>query len=154
MRIDKVNWITAHKCGKPKWHSFSPSLSWKEYFGPWDCVTKCGLENKLPNQNCWAWCHFSQEKLPQYTDTSYLLSTYCGKYAAQFLWATQYSHRSHLADLVHGILAPLVFVVEFLVSRECAADVPQYHRFSRRLLQGETRRQQSQLGSVSWYQQQ
>ena len=29
MRIDKVNLITAHNCGKPKWHSFTPSLSWK-----------------------------------------------------------------------------------------------------------------------------
>ena len=24
MRIEKVNWITAHNCGKPKWHSFKP----------------------------------------------------------------------------------------------------------------------------------
>ena len=29
MRIVKVNWITAHNYGKSKWHSFSPSLSWK-----------------------------------------------------------------------------------------------------------------------------
>ena len=29
MHIDKVNWITAHNYGKPKWHSFSPSLSYK-----------------------------------------------------------------------------------------------------------------------------
>ena len=29
MRIDEVNWITAHIQGKPKWHSFTPSLSWK-----------------------------------------------------------------------------------------------------------------------------
>ena len=29
MRIDNVNWITAHNYGKPKWHSFSPSLNWK-----------------------------------------------------------------------------------------------------------------------------
>ena len=29
MRIDKVEWITAHNCGKPKWHAFTPSLSWK-----------------------------------------------------------------------------------------------------------------------------
>ena len=28
MRIDKVKWITAHNCGKPKWHSFTLSLSW------------------------------------------------------------------------------------------------------------------------------
>ena len=29
MRIDKVKWITARNSGKPKWHSFTPSLSWK-----------------------------------------------------------------------------------------------------------------------------
>ena len=29
MRIDRVIWITAHNYGKPKWHSFMPSLSWK-----------------------------------------------------------------------------------------------------------------------------
>ena len=29
MRIDKVNWITAHNYGKPKKHLFKPSLSWK-----------------------------------------------------------------------------------------------------------------------------
>ena len=28
------------------------------------CVTKCAVENKLVNQNCWSWYHFSQEKLP------------------------------------------------------------------------------------------
>ena len=27
MRIDKVKWITAHNCGKPKWHSFTGSFS-------------------------------------------------------------------------------------------------------------------------------
>ena len=31
MRIDKVKGITkyTHNCGKLKWHSFMPSLSWK-----------------------------------------------------------------------------------------------------------------------------
>ena len=29
MHIDKVNWITAHNYGKPKWHSFIPSFIWK-----------------------------------------------------------------------------------------------------------------------------
>ena len=27
--IVRVNWITAHNCGRPKWHSFMSSLSWK-----------------------------------------------------------------------------------------------------------------------------
>ena len=29
MHIGKVKCITAHNCDKPKWHSSSPSLSWK-----------------------------------------------------------------------------------------------------------------------------
>ena len=29
MRVDQVNWITADNYGEPKWHLFSPSLSWK-----------------------------------------------------------------------------------------------------------------------------
>ena len=34
MRIDKVKWITAHSCGKLKWHSFTSSLKLKrEKFG-------------------------------------------------------------------------------------------------------------------------
>ena len=27
--IDIVKWITAHNCGKPTWHSFKTSFSWK-----------------------------------------------------------------------------------------------------------------------------
>ena len=45
MHIDKVNWITAHNCGKPKWHSFSPKFKLKkENFGPRHCLTKCAQE--------------------------------------------------------------------------------------------------------------
>ena len=58
MLIDKVEWITAHNCGKTKWHSF------RENLGPRHCLTKCALENKLLNQNCWSWYQFSQKKLP------------------------------------------------------------------------------------------
>ena len=29
MHIEKVNWIIANNYGKPEWHSFMPSLSWK-----------------------------------------------------------------------------------------------------------------------------
>ena len=28
------------------------------------CLTKCALENKLLNPNCWSWYHVSQKKLP------------------------------------------------------------------------------------------
>ena len=80
MRIDKVKWITAHNCGKPKWHSFTLK---REDFGSWHCLTKCALENKLLNRNCWSWYHFSQEKLP-HTLIPVSASTYCGKYAILF----------------------------------------------------------------------
>ena len=61
-----LNRITAHNYGELKWHLFSPSLSCQgKRFGPRHCLTKCALvENKLLNQNCWSWYHFSQEKLP------------------------------------------------------------------------------------------
>ena len=80
MRIDKVNWITAHNYGKLKWHLFSPSLSWKgESFGPRHCLTKCALENNLLDSNCWSWCHFAKGKLPQ-TLIPVLASTFGGKF--------------------------------------------------------------------------
>ena len=84
MRIDKVTWITARICGKQKWHSIASSLGWKgENFGTRHCLTKCALENKLLNQNCWSWYHFSQEKL-LHTLILVIVSTYCGKYAVPF----------------------------------------------------------------------
>ena len=40
--------------------------------------------NKLLNQNCWSWYHFSQ-KLPS-TLIPVIASTYCGKYAVPFFF--------------------------------------------------------------------
>ena len=92
MRIDKVKWITVRSCGKQKWHSFASSLGWKgEIFGIRHCLTKCAIESKLLNQNCWSWYHFSQEKLP-HTLILVIASTCCGKYPVPFLWATLYNH--------------------------------------------------------------
>ena len=44
---------------------FSPSFSWK-LFRPRHCLTKCALEKKTIELNCW-WSryHFAQEKLPR-----------------------------------------------------------------------------------------
>ena len=39
-RIDEVKWITAHNCGKLKWHSFTPSLSWKGTIEGLDIVSQ------------------------------------------------------------------------------------------------------------------
>ena len=54
-----------------------------QHFGPRHCLTKCALENKLLNQNCWSWYHFSQEKLPHKL-IPFIASTYCGKYPVPF----------------------------------------------------------------------
>ena len=40
LRIYKVKWITANNCGKPKWHSFTPSLSWKREILGLDIVSQ------------------------------------------------------------------------------------------------------------------
>ena len=57
----------------------------RENFRPRHCLTKCDLENKLLNQNCWSWYHFLRR--------SYLINIhwyqllhphYCGKYAVPF----------------------------------------------------------------------
>ena len=84
MRIDEVNWITAHNYGEPKWHLFSPSLRWKGKFWASTLPRKmCPIENKLLIQICWSWYHFSQEKL-LHTLISVISSTYCGKYPVPF----------------------------------------------------------------------
>ena len=68
VHIHKVKWITAHNCGKPKWHSFMPSLGWKgKIWGLNIFSQKCALENKLLNQNCWSWCHFFSGEVPSNT---------------------------------------------------------------------------------------
>ena len=85
MHIDKVNWITAHDFGRPKWHSFTPCLSWKgtEHFVPWHCLTKCALGNKLLHQNGWTWYHFSQKRLHALIPV--IAFTYYWKYAVLFV---------------------------------------------------------------------
>ena len=77
--IDKVKWITAHNCGKPKWHSFTPKLSWKGKIWGLDIVS----QNAPYKTNYWskiADLLFSQEKLP-YTLIPVIASTHRGKYA-------------------------------------------------------------------------
>ena len=54
-----------------------------------NCVTKCAIENKLPNQNCWSRYNFSQEKLP-HTLIRIIASTYWGSMPFHFYWATLY----------------------------------------------------------------
>ena len=42
-------------------------------------------ENKLLNQNCWCWYHFSEEKIPHLL-IPFIASTYYGKYAIQLFF--------------------------------------------------------------------
>ena len=74
MRNDKVKWISPHICGKPKWHSFTPSLSWKgRILGHQHCVTKRAIENKILNQNL----ILGHELLFSREDTSPTDTSYC-----------------------------------------------------------------------------
>ena len=53
MRIDKVEWITAHSCGKPKMNFIQVYFKLKRgNVRPRHSLTKCALENKLLNQIC------------------------------------------------------------------------------------------------------
>ena len=40
MRIDKVKWITARSCGKPKCHSYASTLGWKGKIFELDIVSQ------------------------------------------------------------------------------------------------------------------
>ena len=71
-----------------------------EYFGTQHCLTKCGLENKPLNQNCWSWYHFSQEKLP-HTLILVIASIYCGKYAVPFFMGHPVYY-SGIRSWIHG----------------------------------------------------
>ena len=86
MCIDKVEWITALNCGKPKMEFIHVKFKLKrENLRPRHRLTKCALENKLLIQNCWSWCHFSQEKLP-HTLIPIIASSWCWKYAVPFFY--------------------------------------------------------------------
>ena len=79
-RIDKVKWITAQICGKPKWHSFSRSLSWKRKIWALTLSHKMCPTKQTTEPKWWSWYRFSQEKLP-HTLIPVIASTYCRKYA-------------------------------------------------------------------------
>ena len=76
MRIDQVNWITAHNYGEPKWHFFSPSLSWKAK------KKKMGLDIASQNvpyrkqtteQKLLILVSFCSGEVTSYTDISYCI---------------------------------------------------------------------------------
>ena len=62
----------------------SRDLAERRHFLPWHCLTKWARQNKLLNQNCWSWYHFSQEKI-HHPLVSDIISSYYGKYAIPFL---------------------------------------------------------------------
>ena len=74
MHIDKVNWITAHNYGKPKWHSFSPSLSckgkfWVSTLSPIMCPRKqtCWLDLSRPHHRRDVWWLLLHNCLPNFS---------------------------------------------------------------------------------------
>ena len=107
MRIDKVKWITAHSCGKPKWHSF---MLKRENFEPRHCLTKCALEKKTTEPKLLILVSFfiSQETL-SHTLIPVIASTYTvGSMPFRFFsfLATLYSKnfQSTKLQLIHPAL--------------------------------------------------
>ena len=87
MRIDKLKWITAHNCGKPKWHSFTPSLNWNgKIVGPRHCLTKCALENKTTGPKLLIFASIFSGEVTTYTDTSYCIHILWEVYAVPFFY--------------------------------------------------------------------
>ena len=59
-------------CGKPKWHSLMPSLSWKGKSLGLDIVSQ-NVPWKTNYWTNWSWFHFSSREVSSYTDTSYCI---------------------------------------------------------------------------------
>ena len=74
MRIVRVNWITAHNCGRPKWHSFASSLSWTEIFwGATILSDKMGPRKQTTEPNLLILVSFFSGEVTPYTDNSYCI---------------------------------------------------------------------------------
>ena len=73
MRIDKVNWITAYNCGKPKWHSFTHSLSWKGKFGVSTLSHKMCPRKQTTEPKLVILVSFFSGEVTSNTDTSYCI---------------------------------------------------------------------------------
>ena len=96
MRIDKVKWITAHNCGKPKWHSFTPSLSWKGKILGLDIVS----QNVPLKTNYWTKIadlgiiFLRRRYLTHWYQLLYRIPHIVGSMPFRFFWATLYFGKS------------------------------------------------------------
>ena len=70
MHIDKVEWITAHNCGKPKWNSFKSSLSWKGNFEASTLPHKMCPRKQNAEPNLMILVSFFSGEVTSYTDTN------------------------------------------------------------------------------------
>ena len=105
MRIDKVNWIIAHNYGKPKTHSFKPSLSWNGKFWTSTLSHKMCPRKQTTEPKCWSWYHFSQEKIHVHVCTSSTDISYCihimGSVPFHFYLVTLYNKHCRLQTEWH-----------------------------------------------------
>ena len=84
----------------------------RENLGLRHCLTKCAIENKLLNQNCWSWYNFSQENL---IHRYQLLHPHIvGSMKFRFLWATLYSILIYFFLCVNGVrhIKLIIFLVQ------------------------------------------
>ena len=74
MRTDKVNWITAHNYGKPKYHSFSPNLSCKGKILVLDIVSQnVPYKKQTTEPKLLILVSFFSGEVTSYTDISYCI---------------------------------------------------------------------------------
>ena len=90
MHINKVNWNTVHNYGKPKWHSFSPSLGWKGIIWALTLSHKMSPRKQATEPKFWSWYNFSQEKSLHIHWYQLLHSQILESRPFRFNWATLY----------------------------------------------------------------
>ena len=73
MRIDKVKWMTAHNCGKQKWHSFMLSLSWKGKFWVLTLSHKICPRKQITELKLVILVSYLSGEFTSYTDTNYCI---------------------------------------------------------------------------------
>ena len=96
MHIDKVNWITVRNYGKPKWHSFSPSSSWKGKFWASTLSGKMCPRKQTTELKLLSLVSFFFRR--RYLIFWYQLLHPCimGSMPFRFYWATLYIHAPNL----------------------------------------------------------
>ena len=85
MRIDKVKWITARSCGKPKWHSFASCSGWKGEILELDIASQNVPYRKQDTEpKLLILVSLFSGEVTSYTDTSYCIHILWEVYAFPF----------------------------------------------------------------------